>query len=125
MINLSKSENKCILDTLTTTIICDIDGCIFQHDGFDIDDANTPLLPGVSEQFNLWKSQNAYIVLVTARPESLRQITRNQLCKYSIPYYVLVMNAGSGRRILINDLKPYSTEDTAIAINLERDKGFI
>lgn len=113
-----------ILDRLTTTIICDIDGCILAHDGFELGDMETPLLPGVTEQFNLWKSQNAYIILVTARPESLRRITRNQLCKYSIPYDVLVMNAGSGRRILINDLKPYSSEDTAIAINLVRDKGF-
>ena len=118
-------KTNTILDNLTTTIICDIDGCILTHDGFKLGDINTPLLPGVSEQFNLWKSQNAYIVLITARSESLRQITRNQLCKYSIPYDVLIMGVGSGIRILINDLKPYSTEDTAIAINLERDKGFV
>ena len=125
MINFTKTEYPTILDNLTTTIICDIDGCIFAHDHFDVNNPDTPLLPGVSEQFEAWKSSGCYIIFVTAREESLREFTENQLSKNSISYDTLIMGVGSGRRILINDLKPYSKEPTAVAINLERDKGFL
>ena len=33
------------------------------------------------------------------------------------------MGIGGGKRYLINDKKPYGTEDYAFAINLERNKG--
>ena len=33
------------------------------------------------------------------------------------------MGIGGGARVLINDLKPDRDGDTAIAINLKRDKG--
>ena len=35
----------------------------------------------------------------------------------------LLWESGGGKRYLINDRKPNGTEDYAVAINLERNKG--
>jgi len=40
-----------------------------------------------------------------------------------IVYDQLVMGLGGGPRVLINDLKPKGDDPTAIAVNLERNKG--
>jgi len=111
------------------TIISDIDGTLIHHytdkDGKGVDyQALQPvkILPGTKEKFDQWKSQGYHIILVTAREERFKKLTETQLEQVEIPYDVLLMNVPSPR-ILINDLKPYSDEPTAKAINLKRNQG--
>lgn len=115
------------LDDLPKTVICDIDGCIFKHMG------NLPnmilgepeLCPEVKEQFDLWDKKAYKIILLTGRRESMREITEKQLRSFGLFWDVLVMNATRGQRILINDIKPGVDGQTAVAYNLQRNKGFL
>lgn len=107
------------------TIICDIDGVLFRHQG-DITNQHlkTPiLLPGAIEKIKEWDLEGCTIILVTGRRESTRKHTEEQLSNAGIIYDHLIMGVASGTRVLINDKKP-DGEEAAIAINLERNKGF-
>jgi hypothetical protein len=82
------------------------------------------LLPGVQEKFNEWDGKGYNIVLTTGRKESARSHTEDQLRKAGLFWDHLIMGLGGGPRVLINDVKPYDPDTpTAVAINLERDKG--
>lgn len=111
------------------TIISDIDGTLIHHytdeNGKGVGyQALMPvkILPGTKEKFEQWKSQGYHIILVTAREDKFKDLTESQLKEVGIPYDVLLTNVPSPR-ILINDLKPYSDEPTAKAINLKRNQG--
>jgi hypothetical protein len=52
----------------------------------------------------------------------MRAATEKQLAELGIFYDQLIMGMGGGPRIVINDNKP-SGQETAFAINLERNKG--
>lgn len=107
------------------TIICDIDGCILEHQGTltNIHSNITKLLPGVTEKFNEWNMKSYKIILLTGRPESMRDLTVSQLASFGLFWDVLIMGATRGERILINDIKPTSELNTATAINLKRNEG--
>lgn len=110
------------------TYFIDIDGTIlfYKDDFFDvIDEYNLPALPLVKETICKWHCQGSKVILVTARPESMRQITEIQLANAGIIYNTLLMEIGSGVRVMINDLDPlYPDMQKAIAINLPRNSGF-
>ena len=110
---------------LPKTIVCDIDGTILHHLGkmSDIAFRKPKILKGVLDKFNRWSSRGFVIVLFTGRPESMRQLTQDQLAKFGIPYNQLIMGIGIGARILINDLKPEDPYPTALAINVVRNAG--
>jgi len=121
------------LNNKAKTIFCDIDGTILNHAG-KIDDLiyqlrkpeyqlGAKLLEGVKERFQEWEERGYNIILTTGRRESLREVTEKQLLRLGISYDQLIMGIGGGQRVLINDLKPNSTEPTAIAICLKRDGG--
>jgi hydroxymethylpyrimidine pyrophosphatase-like HAD family hydrolase len=107
------------------TIFCDIDGTILKHQG------NTKMiiltqaeaLPGVVTKINEWEVNGHKIIITTARRESLRAETEKQLQSLGIPYDSLLMGITSGYRVLIND-KTTLGDDSAFAINLQRNKGF-
>lgn len=108
------------------TIICDIDGVLFKHNG-DITKQHigkAKLLPGALNRIKEWDFQSFTILLITGRRESVRKDTERQLTEAGVIYDHLIMGVNSGVRVLINDMKPDSTEETAIAINLERNKGW-
>lgn len=107
------------------TIFCDIDGVLLMHKG-DITSqhlSKPEVLPGVLEKFRDFDRAGFRIILTTGRRESTRKQTEKQLSEVGIFYDQLIMGIGGGPRILINDFKPNSTEETAIAINLERNAG--
>lgn len=107
------------------TIISDIDGVIFKHTG-DISELHLiepELLPGVKACWLNFDRGGYKIILVTGRRESTRKKTEEQLSQAGIFYDQLVMGAGGGPRILINDRKEDSPDDTAIAVNLVRNEG--
>ncbi len=107
------------------TIICDIDGTIFEHKG-DISTQHlgrATILPGV---LNAWKNfdiKGYNIILVTGRRESTRRETEKQLSEAGIFYDHLIMGIGGGQRILINDMKTEGLESTAEAISVIRNTG--
>ena len=107
------------------TIFCDIDGTLFKHHGdlSEISTADPELLDGALAKLVEWDSKGYNIILVTGRRESMRKKTEECLEEVGIFYDQLVMGLGGGCRVLINDLKPDSETPTAVAINLERDKG--
>lgn len=113
------------MDKRPATIFCDIDGTLVEHN--PPTDQRThnalTLLEGTRQKLLEWDKLGYNIILTTGRKESLRKITETQLNEVGIIYDQLIMGIGGGKRYLINDKKPYGTEDYAIAINLERNKG--
>ena len=112
------------------TIICDIDGTLVSHvttpSHMFEDTTRIELLPGVKEKFDEWDSKCYKIILLTGRKESMREQTVCQLRDLGIFYDQLIMGAGGGARVLINDLKPkenHPDNPTAISINLNRNEG--
>ena len=105
-----------------TTIICDIDGTLCRHN--DNQFSSMQLLPGTREKLIEWQKKGYNLILITGRRESTRLVTEEQLERAGIAYDQLIMGVGPGPRYLINDMKPGSLEETAIAINLIRDDGY-
>ncbi len=112
-------------DCRPKTIFSDIDGVLFAHCGDILKQATTipQVLPGVLDRFREWDRAGYRIILVSGRRESMREDTEHQLRVAGIIYDELIMGVGGGVRVLINDRKPGGTEDTAIAVNLERNAG--
>ena len=114
------------MDRRPITIFCDIDGTLVRHSPPEIASLPThkmDLLPGTLQKFNEWDRKGYRIILTTGRKESMRVQTEKQLSEVGIVYDKLIMGIGGGKRVLINDRKPYKDEDYAIAINIERDRG--
>jgi len=108
------------------TIFCDIDGTLVKHASPFIasrPDFQMELLPGTLEKLEEWDRAGHNIILTTGRRESMRKETERQLSEVGIIYDYLLMGIKGGKRYLINDRKPYGTEDYAKAINLTRNEG--
>lgn len=108
------------------TIFSDIDGTLIEQVRFEELNPNVVnVLPGVSEKFNEWYEEGHYIVLTTARPEHLREVTIHQMGVAGIRYHQLVMGIGREERILINNnSKGEPTKARAMAVAVGRDAGF-
>ena len=106
------------------TIFCDIDGTLIKHNlPNKINGSDPELLDGTIEKLLEWDKKGYNIILTTGRKESLRSVTEKQLRDCGIFYDKLIMGIGGGVRVLINDLKDDADFETAIAINLVRNKG--
>ena len=107
------------------TIFCDIDGTLLKHHGsLSLQLTSSPvLLEGSIKTLSEWDEKGYNIILTTGRRESCRDITEKQLQSMGIFYDQLIMGIGGGTRVLINDLKEDRSNDTAIAINVERNIG--
>lgn len=114
MIPFKLSEN------LNHTWFIDLDGTILKHNGYL--DGNEELLPGVKELWNSIPSED-YIIITTGRDEKFRQASLKVLDDHGIRYNLAIFGLPLGERIIINDTKPELK--TAIAWNVERNKGFI
>lgn len=107
------------------TIICDIDGTLVKHEK-DISRQHLgklKILNGTLEKIKEWDRKGYRIILLTGRRESVRKATENQLSEAGIFYDLLIMGVGNGKRIIINDKKPNSLDNTCQAINLIRNQG--
>ena len=109
------------------TIFCDLDGTLTKHPKdvglIQNPDYELEVLPGVKEFLYTIDVNRYHLVITTGRKESAREATIKQLQRVGILYDQLIMGFGGGDRILINDRKSNSEEDTAFAINLIRDEG--
>jgi hypothetical protein len=108
------------------TIFSDIDGTLIEQVRFeDLNPNIVNVLPGVLEKFNEWYGEGHYIVLTTARPEHLREVTIHQMAVAGIRYHQLVMGIGREERILINNnSKGEPNAPRAMAVAVSRDAGF-
>ena len=114
------------LNNRPKTIFCDIDGTLVKHSSpltATLPSHEMNLLPGTLGKLKEWDMKGYNIILTTGRRESMREVTEVQLSKAGIIYDQLIMGIGGGIRVLINDKKPYQDYDTALSINLDRDKG--
>lgn len=105
------------------TYFIDIDGTILTLLPEVIDIARESIIPPIGNPSKklceLYKSGHT-IILTTARPESMRDITIKQLSAIGVIYHVLLMNLPNGPRILVNDI----TQETglkAFAFNIKRN----
>ena len=108
------------------TVICDIDGTIFEYvkgGHYDLVYREAKLLPGVREKFQEWEVKGCRIVLITGRRESVREVTERALRKAGIPFDMLIMGFADTGRVLINDIN-WKGKVKAHAVNMKRDKGF-
>jgi len=105
---------------LAHTWFIDLDGTILIHNGYINGDDR--LLPGVKE---LWDSIPAddFIIITTGREEQYRDSSLKILTDNNLRYDHAIFGLPLGERIVINDLKPGRLK-TAVAWNVERNKGF-
>lgn len=107
------------------TIFCDIDGTLLKHE-YPVNSCKPNFFPevlnGVLEKLTEWERKGYVIILITARKECQREVTKKQLSECGIFYDQLIMNAGSGKRYLINDCKQ-NGEQTSFSINIKRNEG--
>lgn len=119
---------------MTKCIFIDIDGTILPHVGSltkileNYSAYETPYpLPGVVEKFNEWAYMGYCIIITTARPESMRAMTIDQLSACGLFFDQLIMGIPRGPRVVINDIKPATNEYpelmTAEAVNVKRNSG--
>ena len=108
------------------TIFCDIDGTLIKHahpDEAAKNNYKANLLEGTIEKLLEWERKGYRIILSTGRKESMRPKTIKQLQEVGIVYDYLIMGFGSGPRYLINDRRPENGQDSAFAINIDRNEG--
>ena len=108
------------------TLFIDIDGTILkhQHTISEVYAKEAEILPKVVDKINEWDSQGHKIIIVTARKESTREITEQQLREFGIAWDQLVMGVGGGTRVLINDKLDKNDLDRAIGVNVITNGGF-
>jgi len=106
------------------TYFVDIDGTIFIYRKFETyETSEAQVIKSTKQYLQQVNDEGHMIVLTTARPEYLREHTKNELIKNGIPYHKLIMQIERGPRYLINDMDPKAPGDRAIAINVKRDEG--
>ena len=112
--------------TKNPTFFVDIDGTLVKYRKFD--ELATAILTPITEVIDYINEQHnsgAVIIITTARPESYRDYTINELDKIGVKYHQLVMDCGRGTRVILNDKDPEQPEiQRAVGINLERNMGF-
>ena len=90
------------------TIFCDIDGTLIKHfppTTTCIPDHCPEILDGTIEKLLEWDKKGYNIILISGRRECSREVTMNQLNKMGIIFDQLILGAGGGQRVLINDRK--------------------
>jgi NDP-sugar pyrophosphorylase family protein len=108
------------------TLFIDIDGTILKHVHTISQVYSEPscALPGVVNKINEWDSHGHKIILCTARKESTRAITEQQLREHGIAWDQLVMGIGGGERVLVNDKLNRLDTDRAVGVNVVTNEGF-
>lgn len=112
--------------TKNETFFVDIDGTLIKYRKFEELESIKPIpIQSVVDKINTEYDKGSYIVITSARPESFRKLTENELEVCGIKYNVLLLGVGRGVRTVINDVSPSDpTKNKAVGINLIRDKGF-
>ena len=108
------------------TFFVDIDGTLVVYRKFS--ELATSILTPIQEVVDYVNKQynsGSVIIITTARPESYRDYTIDELQKIGVNYHQLVMDCGRGTRVILNDLDPEQPEILrSVGINLNRNEGF-
>ena len=112
---------------MNKTIFSDIDGTLVHQVPFEnIDPFKSKALPGVVDKMVSWFKSGHHIVLTTARPESLRHDTIQEMDILGIPFHQLVMGIGRAERVLINNNSDKHPEQVrAKGVVVEKNGGFV
>lgn len=109
-------------------IFLDVDGCIAWNGGEDTTEIainlmenKQKIIKGTKEKIAEWRAKGYYIIITTGRPESLKQLTIEQLLANGIAYDKILCGIPQERH-LINDINSQGN-DTAFAHNLIRNAG--
>ena len=107
------------------TLFVDIDGTIVKYRKFsELSESTLTPIQDVIDFVNGHYDAGSVIVITTARPESYRLFTIEELEKVGIKYNQIIMDMGRGTRVILNDIDPKNPElPRAIGINLQRDGG--
>ena len=107
------------------TFFVDIDGTLVKYRKFS-ELATSTLTPiqDVVEYVNSHYDSGSVIIITTARPESYRDYTVEELERIGVRYHQLVMDCGRGTRVVLNDMDPENPIQRAVGINFVRDGGF-
>lgn len=107
------------------TLFVDIDGTLVKYRKFS-ELSNSVLTPiqDVVDYVNRHYESGSVIIITTARPESYKDYTKNELSIIGVKYHQLITDCGRGTRVVLNDKDPNNPIERAIGINFERDKGF-
>lgn len=107
------------------TFFIDIDGVLYENGSrfWQPRWGENRVFEQVRKKVNDLYNQGNYIVLVTSRPEDLREVTQKQLAGDDVHYHQLVMAVHHGARVLVNDFSPSNPYPSATAINVPRDSG--
>ena len=117
----NSADTHClVLSSLSHTWLIDIDGTIAVHNGYLLDGADTPLENSCAFLRKLPKDD--FIILLTSRQESAREMTENFLKNNNIRYDEIIFGLPAGERVLVNDNKP-SGLCMSYAIALSRNEG--
>ena len=111
--------NKLELTNLGHTWLLDIDGTLLKHNGYKTGDE--VVLDGVKDFFKSVRDEDK-VILLTARPEDVREETEKFLREAGIRYDHIVFGLPTGERILVNDDKP-SGRCMGYAVNKKRDEA--
>ena len=97
------------------TLFIDLDGTLIKHKHAIslVHSSEVEQLNGVRQKLDQWDSIGHKIIIVTARKESERRLTIDQLESLAIPYDLLIMGVTSGPRVLINDKIKFNAVDRA------------
>ena len=112
---------------MNKTIFSDIDGTLVHQVPFEsIDPFKSKALPGVVDKMISWFKSGHHIVLTTARPESLRHETIQEMDILGIPFHQLVMGIGRAERVLIyNNSDKHPEQVRAKGVVVEKNGGFV
>ena len=110
-----------ILSTLPKTWIFDLDGTLVKHNGYKLDGHDT-LLNGAREYIESIPLEDKILIL-TSRTDAYKEMTLAFLKANEIRYDKILFNVPMGERIVLNDRKPVSGIDMAVAVNLDRDQA--
>lgn len=106
------------------TFFVDMDGVLVTNTSpktFPFTGTGNPLIKNISRLRQLYDTGRVKIIIVTARPESIRSQTENELNSHNIPYDYLLMNLPHSQRVIINDFADSNPHPSCLAINLHRD----
>lgn len=109
------------------TLFIDLDGTLVTNTnayyGENITSNCKPIIENVEKLQKLYETSTYYIIITTARLDSLEDITKKQLNDFKIPYDKLLIGIPHSQRILVNDYSLTNPYPSAVSINLERNSN--
>ena len=107
----------------SATLFCDIDGVLFQNSSsFAPGGWNSePVRKNVEALIEIQKNYNAFLVVTTTRPQSIKEVVVQKLESLGLRVDDAVFGLPHCRRVLINDYSNSNPYPSASAISLARD----